>query len=608
MALSFGAAFLFAQAFLQAPCWSLFFLAALTAAPVWHYQKEYTLFHRRVVLTGVTLEDSWVRRWFWSGHVSGVWQVFVALFWATLLLAFGALLSPERWVVLAADVLVLALIIGPVSRRLAGQVRDEQLGFVARRWPLSWLNIAVLTLGLLILDFFLIGAPDTRGLAWNVVAEKAFSEVNATASCRFAGWLVGGLAAADRLTWHAFEVLIPSLPHKELKLAAWASFLLQVGVLSFAFTRFQLGVVALVERRTLRRAALVGEDTFSKDFLLTILVLAVLYLYATFTFRNFDPTALAAGGRKVIALANPCRPDVQALAALKSGLAAEVDSAGAAAKQRAGERIDRELGPLFAKVEQGVDDYLDWYFSVLGEYERLAALATGHFAEQMKHELEQRLFGGIGFDGRLMQASREIADGSVTQMSALASRLGTQIKSEVQTNPCRLEVMNLPALANLDRDLQRVSAAVGAGTLVGSVVIRQLARRATAAAAGKAASKKAFQAAAILPAKTVAKRGGSILLSAAGGTAVCGPLGPFAALCGVGAGVITWLTFDKAFLKIDEIRFRAAMRDEILESARGQKAELAKELQVMHDAAIDQMVSGIRESVDSTFIPVRDGL
>lgn len=58
MALATGAECLIAQAFLHTPCWSLFFLAALTAVPLWHYQKEYALFHRRVVLTGVTLEDS----------------------------------------------------------------------------------------------------------------------------------------------------------------------------------------------------------------------------------------------------------------------------------------------------------------------------------------------------------------------------------------------------------------------------------------------------------------------------------------------------------------------------------------------------------------------
>jgi len=606
MAVAAGALFLFARAFLKAPCWSLFLPVTVIAWPIWHDQKEYALFRRRTVLAGVMLEDSWIRRWFWSGHVSGAWQAVKALVWATVLLAFGALLSPERWAVLAVDALILALIIGPVSRRLAGQVRGEQVGLVARRWPLVWLSFAVLTVGFVMLDFFLIGAPDTRGMAWNVVAEKAFSDVNATASCRLAGWLVGGLATADRLIWHSIEVLIPSLPDKELKLAAWAIVLLQVGFLSVAFTRFQLGVVAVVEHRTRRLAAPGGEGpgNSSRTFVVAILVLAAASSYVAFKLRDFDPAALATGARKVIAWANPCRPDTQALAALKTSFAAEVDRVRTAAKQRASEQIDGALDPLFADVEQGIDRYLDWYFSVPGEYERLVAWAAGTLAEQMKNELEQRLFGGFGFADRLERANNKIVDGSVAQMSALATQLGVQIKSEVQTSPCRLETMNLSAFGDLDRDLHRAVAAGGTGMAVAAAT-GALAKMTAAAVARKVASKEVIQGGARLTARTAAKRGGSMLLPALGAATVCGPLAP---LCAVGAGIGTWLLADQAFIKIDELRFRAGMRAEILESLLRQKVELAKEMRAMHYAAVDEMALGIRNSVEGAFIPVRDGL
>ena len=598
-----GAAFLAAHALLKVPCWSLLFIVAAIAWPMWHVQKEYAQFRRRAVLAGVSPEDSWVRRWFWSGNVSGVWQAFIALFWAAMLLAFGALLQPAQWVMVAADVAVLALLIGPVQRRLAGQVRAERLGLVARRWPLAALNLLVLTLGFLILDFFLIGAPDTRGVAWNVVAENAFAEANAAAECRWAGWLVGGLAAIDRVTWHAAQVLVPSLPGVMLKLATWAVFLLQAGVFAFAFTRLQLGVVSLVERRD---AA--GENTSPTPFLLTIAALALPYLYATILLRDYDPSVLATGARTVVAWANPCRLDTARLDAFKSGLAAEVDAMRIAARQRANARIDTELDAIFGNVERRVDDYLDWYFSVLGEYERLAAQATGKFAEQMREQFEQRLFAGTTFDDQLMRANSEIAAASVAQMAASATRLGAQIKADVNANPCRIEMTNLSAVGNLDRDLQRASLAAGGGAAVGVVATGLLARKAVSAAASRVASKKVFQVAATLPAKMAARRGGSIVLSAAGGTALCAPLGPFAALCGVGAGIATWLALDQAFIKIDEYRFRAEMRAEMLEALLGQKAALAGDLQAMHHAAIDQMAANMRRSVDGAFIPVRDGL
>ena len=136
MILAAGAALLSAQAFLRVPCWSLLFIVAMMAWPIWHEQREYAQFRRRAVLAAVTVEDSSVRRWLWSGHVGGAWQAVVALAWAIVLLAFGALLQPAQWAVLAADVVVLALLIAPVQRRLAGQVRPERLGLVARHWPL----------------------------------------------------------------------------------------------------------------------------------------------------------------------------------------------------------------------------------------------------------------------------------------------------------------------------------------------------------------------------------------------------------------------------------------------------------------------------------------
>ncbi len=98
------------------------------------------------------------------------------------------------------------------------------------------------------------------------------------------------------------------------------------------------------------------------------------------------------------------------------------------------------------------------------------------------------------------------------------------------------------------------------------------------------------------------------MVSATGATAVCSPGGPLAVLCGLTAGVVTWLAVDQALIKIDEYRFREAMRAELLESARAQKDELANDLRLLHHAAIDQMLAGVRSSVNQVFLPARDGL
>ena len=62
---------------------------------------------------------------------------------------------------MAADSVFLALVYIPVTRGLAGTISTQHLGAVARRWPLFLLNGLVLTAAFMLLDFAVVGAPDT---------------------------------------------------------------------------------------------------------------------------------------------------------------------------------------------------------------------------------------------------------------------------------------------------------------------------------------------------------------------------------------------------------------------------------------------------------------
>lgn len=588
----------FSLAVLKAPCWVLFFFVAAIAWPIWHYQREYALFERRAILVGLAHEASRIRRWFWTGQVSRVLQVFVAIIWATLLLALASLLNPWQWLVLAMDAVVLALLIRPITIWLAREVRAEQSGVAARRWPLAWINIAIFGLAFFAIDFYVVGAPDTRGLAWHEVAEKAFLVVNGNATCPVAGSLVGVLATLDALAWHTAEILIPSLPNQVLKWVAWTLFLLQAGVIAFALTRLHLGLVVLLDRRGLQPEA---PAESSRAFVVTMTVVLVLGAVMALAMRDFDASSLAARGRQVIAWANPCRPNPNALAALKGSLDSQLQKVRVQERSRASASANAAIDALFAQAENSVDGYLDWYFTVVGEYQRLGAMLAGKFAESMREGLERRVFGEA-FNERLEQASRKIAAESQARISEAAMGLGAQVKSSVQSKPCLLGEINLVALGSIEHDARRASTAAFGGVAIAAGL---LARRAATAATTKAASKPVFRGAASLAGRVVTKRPGPVLVAAAGGAAVCGPMAP---LCALAAGAVTWITLDKAFIKIDELRFRDEMRAELLESLRTQKAEVASELRGLQEAAIDQAVSGVQQSVQRAFVPVREGL
>lgn len=589
-----------AVAFPRAPCWMLAPVVAALAWPIWRYQREYALFERRAVLAGVTREESALRAWLWAGRVTRVVQALTALGWATLLLALATRLEPWHWAVVALDALVLALLVRPVTYRLSSDVRREQLGIAARRWPLAWINLALLAAVFFAVDFFVVGAPDTRGLAWHEVAERTYGSVAAGAGCRVAGALAGGLAAVDALAWHAAQVLIPSLPSTGLKWAAWAVFLLQAGLFAIALTRLYLGVVAVFDREGLRPST---PPESSRDFVVTAVAAALLLLALAWALRDFDGARVAARARQAVAWMDPCRTDAEGLARLEASLASQFQALRVAEQQHVGERVDASLAPLFAEAEKNVDAYLDWYFTVIGEYQRLGALVTGRFAESMREELERRVFGDA-FRERLERANAAIAAESQARLEKAGVEMGGKLQAAVDAKPCLLGRIDRAAMKSVERDATRASAAAFAGAAV-AVTAGVMARRAAAAATTRAASKRAFQGAASLGGRVVAKRAGSTLVAAAGGAAVCGPLAP---LCALIAGGVTWITLDKAFIEIDELRFREEMKAEILESLRLQRSELAAELRVPHEAAIDQAVAGMQQSVRRAFVPAREGL
>jgi hypothetical protein len=399
------------------------------------------------------------------------------------------------------------------------------------------------------------------------------------------------LSAVDALTWHASEVLIPSLPHAGLKAVAWALVLLQAGIVAYTVTRLYLGLVAVLDRT---------QPTSSRDFVATTVALVVLYLLCLLALRGFDGTWLAARARAAVAWINPCRMDATKVDSLRADLKARLQKARVEEQQRATERVDATVDALYADV----DRYLDWYFTVIGEYQRLGALATGRFAEQMTAELEQRIFGDE-FAAALEQASRVLASESQARLSALGGELGAQVKSGIASRPCWADKVDFAALGNLERDALRASASMGGGAAAGVFTARFLARRAAAAAAAKASSKRVFQGAASLAGRAAVKRTGTTLVAAAGGAALCGPLAP---LCALAAGAVTWITLDKAFITIDELRFRDEMRAEILASVAEQKASLSEALALQHHAEIDRTVSAIGSSVERLFVPAREGM
>ena len=583
-----------------APCWGLFLLVSLVCWPIWRYRIEYLLFRRRLVLDGVTQSTSRARRLLWKGSVTKGLQVVVSMCLAWLLLILIFQMSLQHWWVLAADSVFLALIYIPVTRGLAGTISTQHLGAVARRWPLFLINGLVLTAAFMLLDFAVVGAPDTRQLAWNSLAEQTYLTHYNNAGCVIWGVSAGAAAVVEALAWHGSQLVIPNFPDMTARIIAWSFFLLRAATVAWLFTALLLGISIVIEKR---RGHSPGS-TVSRAFIITIIILALPFFYAAVKLDGLDPEIFVSNVQDTSVLEDPCKLDAGSRDQLHANLDSDIDTERQQAIQTIDETVEQNIDVLVTGIEQGVDRYLDWYFTVIGEYQRLAAVFTADVAQTMREQLEQHLFADSDFDVQLGMLDRDLEQLTTERFT----RLAPYLRQELADANCNIGQLSLASLSELDRDTLRASVAATSGVGAGIVTSKVLASKTTAAVVGKVAAKKSFQTGAALATKTLAKKGSSTLLSAGAGAAICAPTGPVAILCGVTAGLITWFTVDKVLVELDEVLNREEMHDDIIQVLDEQKLQLGEQLKQKHYARIDLMASHVNAAVEKTFIPANDGM
>jgi hypothetical protein len=360
-------------------------------------------------------------------------------------------------------------------------------------------------------------------------------------------------------------------------------------VVASAFTRVQLGLLAEIDRRTPEPGAL-------RSFMAALLLVAAGLALAAWVARGVDRDALGRATARLVEGANPCRTDTAAVAALRGRLDGALAKVRADEQARTAEAVDAALAPIFAEAAKGVDAYLDWYFSVFGEYQRLV---SSRLPELMDRKLQEHVFGE-GFDARIAAASQAITEASAARVAEATGALGGTIAASARSHPCLPERLDLEVVPAIERDAMRATTAAAGGVAV-AVAARTLGRATAVAAMRRVAAKPVYRGAASLGGRMVAKRAGSAATGGVTGLA-CGPAAP---ICSLVLAGLAWISFDTALVAIDEALMRPQMREEILDSLREQERELAAQLHDVQRAAIDRSVDAANRSLDRVFIPAR---
>jgi hypothetical protein len=211
-------------------------------------------------------------------------------------------------------------------------------------------------------------------------------------------------------------------------------------------------------------------------------------------------------------------------------------------------RIDTDIDLLFENVENNVDKFLDFHYSVKGEYTELGTMAFG----DIEKLIEKQLFGD-----RFHEEFKKHTEGIETEYKNAMQQLFDDTKKIAFEDIDFSISENNEAIKRLNDDIKQnflLQETKIYALIAGGIAIK-IAATLSAKIAATAATKGTVKAGSKAAAKMVA----------AGTGATAGlACGPFAWVCSPAAAVTLWVATDVAVVKADEHFTRDAFKQEIL--------------------------------------------
>lgn len=241
--------------------------------------------------------------------------------------------------------------------------------------------------------------------------------------------------------------------------------------------------------------------------------------------------------------------------------------------------LEVQVDRAFDKMEQNVDSYLNWYYSLTAEYVRLAKLLTGQIEGYMEQQLFEHLQQGDSYkimtDGLLVAAStyKAVMDEYRASVEKIMSA-NRYVDENQQLVVVRL--MSQEDIYSIHLHLDAVSLNTRAsGLAVGASIGGGIGSAVTAKIASKGMFKAAAEAVAKMSASKIAGNGGGALIGSAIGSVI-----PVAGtvIGGVIGALVGGVFVDATLLKLEESIGRGEFKHEIVTAIRDTKAEFKAKL------------------------------
>jgi len=229
------------------------------------------------------------------------------------------------------------------------------------------------------------------------------------------------------------------------------------------------------------------------------------------------------------------------------------------------------IAAIEADAAQGVDAYLDWYFSLTAEWLRLAALLSGDVDVLLEAKFAQLVLGGPDLATRVASVRKAFESQWVEVLEAQVRSLGILGNNSLVLDERSCKVVKdssmKPLSLNLEESKIRLRGAAGSGLITGA-----LAAQVTAEAMSQLSMKTASKVLAKVATKKVLGKAASAAAGAAVGAAAGSVVPMFGTAIGAGVGAVVGLvtsaSVDMTLLMLEEKVTRDDMRKELLAAVR----------------------------------------
>lgn len=300
---------------------------------------------------------------------------------------------------------------------------------------------------------------------------------------------------------------------------------------------------------------------FEKLFWLTIIILALIYItLQIFATMNKDETEIP----KLIL--DPVVISIN-LERADSNITFDIEREIA----NINSTIDTNIDNLFSSVENNIDSFLDFHYSVIGEYVELGAMATNKISET----IQKRLFGS-DFENSVKEAFQRVDINYKDSINKHIQMIHESATVNVDS------ALNIDILSKLENDISSFASMQEGklGLVVGAKLIPKIAQVISAKIALKASGKFLL--------KSSTKAGAKYATT--GAAALAGTTcGPFVWICSPLLAITAWFTTDAVVVNIDEYYNRDEFNKEILEVINEQKAILSDAAKLEYKSSFEEL-------------------